>query len=146
MPDLALGDEDDDLALGAHRERVDGVGEVPAEQRRDALTFEEALHHDGLRLTAAVHLHEPAPVGRGGTRPRVRGSEGKGDDLTSSRHRPILQSTLQSLPVAAPVQAHDPPEARGLEMSGGHDDLFTLQAFQQGPPRVARHLGVHVGA
>src|SRR2546425_13348736 len=47
---------------------------------------------------------------------------------------------LESLPVAAPLQAHDLPEPERGEVSGRHDDVFALQAVQQGPSRLACQL------
>src|SRR3989454_8232674 len=38
---FGLGDQDDDLALVADRERVHRVGEVRAQERRDALALEQ---------------------------------------------------------------------------------------------------------
>ena len=51
----------------------------------------------------------------------------------------------ESLPVTAPLQAHDLSKAGRLEVSRRHDDLFALQPFHQGPSSLARQLRVHVG-
>src|SRR2546425_11434019 len=53
---------------------------------------------------------------------------------------------LESLPVAAPLQAHDLPEPGRGEVSGRHDDVFALQPVQQGPSRLACQLRIHIGA
>ena len=53
---------------------------------------------------------------------------------------------LESLPVAAPLQAHDLPEPGRLKVSGRDDDLLALQAVHQGASRLAGQLRVHVGA
>src|SRR5258705_8898821 len=52
---------------------------------------------------------------------------------------------LEALPVAAPVEAHDPAEARGGEVSSRDKDLLALDAVHQGPACLARQLGVPVG-
>ena len=64
------------------------------------------------------------------------------------RHPPraLMNARTKSAPVPAAFQAHDPAEPRRLEVAGRHEDLLALQAVQQRPARLARQLGVHVGA
>src|SRR3989475_8403329 len=78
---LGLRHEDDDLALVADRERVQGGGETRGENRRDALALEEALHHDRLGTIAAADLGEAA------VRAGLARQHRKPDHLPAAGHR-----------------------------------------------------------
>src|SRR5688572_30766685 len=79
--------EDDDLALGADRERMYGVGDAGAQDGRDALAVQQALHHHRLGLIAAAQLDEAAlVVGRRGCHAGAR----KRDDLAAAGHARII--------------------------------------------------------
>src|SRR6266704_1299167 len=58
----------------------------------------------------------------------------------------LIHPLLESAPVPPALQAHDPAEAGRLEVSGRHHDPLVLQPVQQRAPRLARELGIHVGA
>src|SRR5207247_1258431 len=87
---FGLGDQDDDLALVADRERVHRVGEVRAQERRDALALEQALHDDRLRPIAAMHGHEAPRVARLGRTRR------KADHLPAAGHRSEYSSAARN--------------------------------------------------
>src|SRR5437016_2704787 len=57
----------------------------------------------------------------------------------------LIHLLLESAPVPAPLQPHDPAEAGRLEVAGGDQDLLALQALDQRAPRLAREVGIHVG-
>ncbi len=90
---------DHDLALSAHRERVNRVGEARAEERRDPLALEEALHDERLGPIAAVDLGERALGGRLGRRP------GKLDHLGPSWHKlaPSMRHPLRRVLYGMPT-------------------------------------------
>ena len=56
---VAVGHEDDHLALIAHTERVDRLGDIAPQHGADAPALEEAAHDERLTLVAAAaHLGE----------------------------------------------------------------------------------------
>src|SRR5258708_20553564 len=57
----------------------------------------------------------------------------------------LIHLLLESAPVPAPLQPHDPAEAGRLEVAGGDQDLLALQALDQRAPCLAREVGIHVG-
>src|SRR6267143_1568940 len=57
----------------------------------------------------------------------------------------LIHLLLESAPVPAPLQPHDPAEAGRPEVAGGDQDLLALQALDQRAPRLAREVGIHVG-
>jgi hypothetical protein len=58
---VAVGDEDDHLALIAHAERVDRLGDIAPKRGADAPALEKASHDQRLALVAAA-----ANLGEGG--------------------------------------------------------------------------------
>ena len=56
---VAIGHEDDHLALVTDAEGIDGLGEIAPKHGPDAPALEEAAHHQRLALVAtAAHLGE----------------------------------------------------------------------------------------
>src|SRR5439155_25221691 len=86
---FGLGDQDDDFALVADRERVHRVGEVRTQERRDALALEQALHDDRLRPIATVHGDEAPRVARLGRARR------KAEHLPTAGHRSEYSSAAK---------------------------------------------------
>jgi len=80
---LARGDEDGDLALIPDAEGVERRDEVRAQQGRDALALEEALHDERLGLLAAMHLDQAVLIFR---RPGCPAPAREGYDLPASSH------------------------------------------------------------
>src|SRR5437762_11598759 len=81
-------------------------------------------------------------------RANSRASSVLGLTSTAARTAPAMlrpRALLEPAPVAAPVEPHDPPESRRLEVSGGHENRFALQAFHEGPSSLAGQLRVPVG-